>query len=67
MGEGEGGEGSPLTPSLIIFFFAHGSAFALLNLLLYEQQIKKPPATQAIIIIETENELHTNRCFLTEQ
>ena len=32
MGEGERGEGSPLTPWLIIFFFALGSAFALLNL-----------------------------------
>ena len=64
VGEGERGEGSPLTPSLIIFFFALGSAFALLNLLLYEQQIKKPSATQAII--ETENELHTNKCSLTE-
>ena len=40
VGVGERGEGSPLTPSLIIFFFALGSAFAPLNLLLYEQQIK---------------------------
>ena len=64
MGEGERGEGPPLTPSPIIFFFVLGSAFALLNLLLYERQIKKPPATQAII--ETENELHTNKCSLTE-
>ena len=64
MGKGERGEGSLLTPSLIIFFFALGYAFALLNLLLYEQQIKKPSATQAII--ETENELHTNKCSLTE-
>ena len=64
MGKGERGEGSLLTPSLIIFFFALSSAFALLNLLLYEQQIKKPSATQAII--ETENELHTNKCSLTE-
>ena len=64
MGEGERGEGPPLTPSPIIFFFVLGSAFALLNLLLYERQIKKPPATQAII--ETENELRTNKCSLTE-
>ena len=41
MGEGERGEGSPLAPSLIIFFFVLGSACGLLNLLLYEQQIKK--------------------------
>ena len=64
MGKGERGEGSLLTPSLIIFFFALGSAFALLNLLLYEQQINKPSAMQ--VIIETENELHTNKCSLTE-
>ena len=64
MGEGERGEGSPLTPCLIIFFFCPRFSFCAAQSLTLRTTKKKTPAKQAII--ERENELHTNKYSLTE-
>ena len=61
------GEGRRFSPHPLPHHFLFLSSVELLRCSIFyltNNKLKKPPATQAII--ETENELHTNKCSLTE-